>query len=36
VVENFALAPMVKATRQFYEEVLWRARDRRLQEAGTA
>ena len=36
VVENFALAPMVKATRQFYEEVLWRARDRSLIEAGTA
>jgi glycosyltransferase involved in cell wall biosynthesis len=36
VVANFALAPMVKATRQFYEEVLWRARDSSLMEAGTA
>jgi glycosyltransferase involved in cell wall biosynthesis len=36
VTENFALAPMVKATRHFYEEVVWRARDRHLLEAGRA
>lgn len=30
VVENFSLAPMIEATRQFYEEVHWRMRERGL------
>ncbi len=36
VVENFSLTPMVKATREFYEEVRGRIEERELEPAGPA